>query len=135
MQLYADMQRLEEVKAKNKRTKEIMSVGEKKIEVIEESQKFIMDMLNNMEKEMAQYIDMANNMRPRDSLYDDNQQPAPLHLQTDNQRLYHRLDTLCKDLHANDTLIGEALSKLHRMEQIECEQSLESQKVSDEMGA
>jgi hypothetical protein len=41
-------------------------VGEKKIEVIEESQKFIMDMLNNMEKEMAQYIDMANNMRPRD---------------------------------------------------------------------
>jgi hypothetical protein len=72
MQLYADMQRLEEVKAKNKRTKEIISVGEKKIEVIEESQKFIMDMLNNMEKEMAQYIDMANNMRPRDSLYDDN---------------------------------------------------------------
>jgi hypothetical protein len=53
MQLYADMQRLEEVKAKNKRTKEIISVGEKKIEVIEESQKFIMDMLNNMEKEMA----------------------------------------------------------------------------------
>lgn len=72
MQLYADMQRLEEVKAKNKRTKEIISVGEKKIEVIEESQKFIMDMLNNMEKEMAQYIDMANNMRPRDALYDDN---------------------------------------------------------------
>jgi hypothetical protein len=70
--LYADMQRLEEVKAKNKRTKEIISVGEKKIEVIEESQKFIMDMLNNMEKEMAQYIDMANNMRQRDSLYDDN---------------------------------------------------------------
>ena len=66
MQLYADMQRLEEVKAKNKRTKEIIGVGEKKIEVIEESQKFIMDMLNNMEKEMAQYIDMANNMRPRD---------------------------------------------------------------------
>ncbi len=66
MQLYADMQRLEEVKAKNKRTKEIIGVCEKKIEVIEESQKFIMDMLNNMEKEMAQYIDMANNMRPRD---------------------------------------------------------------------
>ena len=47
------MQRLEEVKAKNKRTKEIITVGEKKIEVIEESQKFIMDMLNNLEKEMS----------------------------------------------------------------------------------
>ncbi len=53
MQLYSDMQRLEEVKAKNKRTKEIITVGEKKIEVIEESQKFIMGMLNNLEKEMS----------------------------------------------------------------------------------
>jgi hypothetical protein len=70
------MQRLEVVKAKNKRTKEIIDVGEKKIEVIEESQKFIMDFLNNMEKEMAQYIDIANNMRPRD--FDD--QSMPLHL-------------------------------------------------------
>ncbi len=67
------------VKAKNKRTKEIIDVGEKKIEVIEESQKFIMDFLNNMEKEMAQYIDIANNMRPRD--FDD--QIMPLHLQSD----------------------------------------------------
>ena len=53
MQLYADMYKLEEIKAKNERTKEIISQGEKKIEVIEESQKFIMNMLNNMEKEMA----------------------------------------------------------------------------------
>ena len=69
-------------------------------------------------------------MRPRDD------HSVPLHLQTDNQRLFHRLDTLCKDLHANDTLIGEALSKLHRMEQIESELSVESQlKASDEVGA
>lgn len=46
------MYKLEEIKAKNERTKEIISVGEKKIEVIEESQKFIMGMLSNMEKEM-----------------------------------------------------------------------------------
>lgn len=47
------MYKLEEIKAKNERTKEIISVGEKKIEVIEESQKFIMGMLSSMEKEMA----------------------------------------------------------------------------------
>ncbi len=46
------MYKLEEIKAKNERTKEIISVGEKKIEVIEESQKFIMGMLSSMEKEM-----------------------------------------------------------------------------------
>ena len=69
MQLYADMFKLEEVRAKNERTKDIITAGEKKIEVIEESQKFIMNMLNNMEKEMAQYIDMASGMqRPA---YDD----------------------------------------------------------------
>lgn len=77
MQLYADMFKLEEVRAKNERTKEIITAGEKKIEVIEESQKFIMNMLNNMEKEMAQYIDMASSMqRPA---YDD-QQVLPLHM-------------------------------------------------------
>ena len=46
------MYKIEEIKAKNERTKEIISVGEKKIEVIEESQKFIMGMLSSMEKEM-----------------------------------------------------------------------------------
>jgi hypothetical protein len=77
MQLYADMFKLEEVRAKNERTKDIITAGEKKIEVIEESQKFIMNMLNNMEKEMAQYIDMASSMqRP---VYDD-QQVLPLHM-------------------------------------------------------
>jgi len=37
MQLYADMFKLEEVRAKNERTKDIITAGEKKIEVIEES--------------------------------------------------------------------------------------------------
>ena len=121
MQLYADMIKLEEIKAKNERAKEIIIAGSKKIEVIEDSQRFIMDMLDGMEKEMGSYLEMANNMRPRTTTLMEDNQDQPLHLQSDNQRLFYRLNTLCKDLHANDALIGEAVSKLQQMELIEGE--------------
>ena len=80
MQLYADMMKLEDIKSKNQRTKDVLKAGERKIEVIEESQKFIMNMLEGMEKEMATYLEMANNMHPRTTTMMEDNQDQPLYL-------------------------------------------------------
>jgi hypothetical protein len=53
MQLYADMMKLDDIKSKNERTQQVIAAGERKIEVIEDSQRFIMNMLEGMEKEMS----------------------------------------------------------------------------------
>lgn len=43
-----------------------------------------------------------------------------------SQGLYNRLDLLCEEMHENDSLIGNALFIMNKVEELENEETLEN---------
>lgn len=42
-----------------------------------------------------------------------------------SDRLFSRLDQLCEEMHENDSLIGGALKRMNKVEELENEETLE----------
>lgn len=55
MQLYQDMAVLSQIKGQNERTKELLRHSNDKLSVVEESQKYLLNLLTDIEKDLSSY--------------------------------------------------------------------------------
>ncbi len=105
MAVYHDMQILDIIQRKNQRTQEVLNISNNKMAVIEESQRYMMNMLDEMENDLQRMLCLTrNDLSP---LYDDQElENAMSNIRlsgaTGEARLYQRLDNLSKEMTAND---------------------------------
>jgi len=59
MQLYQDMALLAEIEKKNERTRELIKHSTLKINVVEESQKYLLGMLSELEGDLSQFMSIS----------------------------------------------------------------------------
>jgi hypothetical protein len=59
LNMYHDLALLQDLEAKNERTKQVLLHSANKISVVEESQKFIINMLTDLENELTQFASMT----------------------------------------------------------------------------
>ena len=123
MNIYHDMMVLEQVQKKNERTREVMTLGQSKMSVIEESQKYMLNMLDELETDLSKMLALSrSDLTP---LYEDqDMQPnsqIKLTGSSNEARLYQKLDKVSNEMRKNDELISECMKKMQIMDNIEQE--------------
>ena len=105
----------------------MMALGQSKMAVMEESQKYMMTMLDDLESDVSKMLTLSrSDLTP---LYEDQDMQPNSHIKlsgsSNEARLFQKLDRMSTEMRKNDELIAECMKKMQIMDNIEQEEAIE----------
>jgi hypothetical protein len=89
--------------------------------VVEESQGYILRMLNDLETELAQFAGSYTPAAGQRVLLDEAGNGGQGLKARNSERLFGRLDSLCGEMKENDRLVSDAMRKMQQIEIMKAE--------------